>query len=260
MRRPTVIMKNVSPIPLYYQMETLFRSKITSGEWPVGYKLPPEKDISKSYGLSVVTIKQSLAKLVADGLITRKRGKGTYVEKSLNEERYQPLEGSLNQAITSEVNSTSVKVFDYQFIRPHSKIAKTLELKENQNVLYFKRLHYYYNSQEPFSLTVNYIPEEIGRKINPTDIALYSIIYILKEKCSVNIGYAKQIIRAIIADNILAEKLSVNMGFPILKLERTVYSVNEEPVEYLDIFYRGDKYIFLAELTYNPKEHDQNII
>jgi GntR family transcriptional regulator len=67
------------PIPLYYQLETVFRNKIASGEWSVGSKIPNELELSKNYGVSVMTIKQALATLVTEGIISRKRGSGTFV-------------------------------------------------------------------------------------------------------------------------------------------------------------------------------------
>jgi GntR family transcriptional regulator len=251
---------NTSPIPLYYQLETILRSRIASGDWPIGYRLPNESDIAQQYGLSVVTVKRSLSKLASDGLISRKRGKGTYVEDLMKNERFQPLEGSLNKAIASEVSSTTVKVFDYELIHPQPEVTNALALKNNQRVLCYKRLHHYCNSKEPFSLSVNYVKEDVGRKINPEDIAKYLLITILKKRCSIEIGYARQIMRAMVADYYLADKLTVNMGFPILKVERILYSLNEGPIAFVNNFYRGDRYVFRADLTYETNNDNMNLV
>lgn len=242
----------VGPIPLYYQLETILRSRIVLGEWSAGQKIPTEVEIAEKYGVSVVTVKQSLAALVADGLISRKRGKGTYVERTEQGERFQPLIGSLTKAVVSEVGATEVKVFDFQIGRSSIDVAKHLLIENGKRVLSFKRLHYYHSS-EPFSFTINYIKEDIGKMITAKDVAESSVFALLRGKCAVNIGCARQIIRAMVADDYLAKQLSVNMGFPILKIERMVYDIYQETVQYVEIFYRADRYIFRAELTLDEK-------
>jgi GntR family transcriptional regulator len=236
-----------SPIPLYYQLETIFRSQIALGEWPVGSKIPTEVEIAKKYAVSIITVKQSLANLVADGIISRKRGKGTYVERPVQGERFEPLEGSLTKAVVSEVGSTRVKVFDFHVTSPPAKVVEKLKLCDDQNVVTFKRLHYY-NFPGPFSYTVNYIREDFGSKITAKDVAVSSVIMLLKDKCKVKIGCAKQVMKAIIADDQVAKHLSINIGFPILKIERVVYSIDKQTIQYVEMFYRGDRFVFRAEL------------
>ena len=68
-----------SPIPLYYQLREQIRDNILSGKWEYGKELPSELRICETLGLSRATVKQAMDELVREGLITRKRGKGTFV-------------------------------------------------------------------------------------------------------------------------------------------------------------------------------------
>ena len=240
-------------IPLYYQLETVFRSKIASGEWAVGSKIPNEIELAKKYGVSIVTVKQSLSTLVAEGLISRKRGSGTYVEDTTEGDILHPLEGSLTQAIGGMMASTSMRVFDYKFINPPKKIADTLKIDINDKILYFKRL-YYFNSTSPFSLTVHHVREEIGRYVSEEELGKMPVTVLIDEKCVAKVGHAMQIMKASIADDYLADLFSVNIGFPILRVERTVFSMQETPLQYVDIYYRADKYVFRADLKFLRKE------
>ena len=44
-------------VPLYYQLATLLRQKIISGEYAPGDQLPTEADLVKSYGVSRITVR-----------------------------------------------------------------------------------------------------------------------------------------------------------------------------------------------------------
>ena len=238
-----------SPIPLYYQLETVFRNKIASGEWPVGSKMPNEIELAKNYGVSIMTVKQALSMLVTEGIISRKRGVGTYVEEKANGDVLHPLEGSFKQAIGGMMASTAMKVLDYNIITPPKHIADKLKITIDNNMLCFKRL-YFFNSSSPFCLTVHYIKEEIGQYVRKEDLKKSPVTVLIDEKSPVRVGYAKQIMRASIADDYLSGLFEVNIGFPMLKVERTVYSTKNEPLQYVDIYYRADKYVFRAELKF----------
>ncbi len=74
-------------ILLYHQVEEFIRQRIQSGEWPKGFQLPSEADLSKAFDVSRATIRQSLFNLVQRGLLERKHGTGTYVLHTAEKER-----------------------------------------------------------------------------------------------------------------------------------------------------------------------------
>lgn len=64
---------------LYLQLARLFRSKIVTGEWPVGQSIPTVEELQTLHGVSRTTVRMAVHSLVTDGLLeTRKRG-GTRV-------------------------------------------------------------------------------------------------------------------------------------------------------------------------------------
>lgn len=68
-----------SPIPVYHQIADDIISRITSGEWEVGGKLPSEAEFSEAYQVSRVTLRQALATLEDQGIISRQRAKGAFL-------------------------------------------------------------------------------------------------------------------------------------------------------------------------------------
>ncbi len=59
-------------------VETI-KEKIANNEWQPGYKIPPERELEKTFGLSRLTISKGLANLASEGLVVRKQGQGTFV-------------------------------------------------------------------------------------------------------------------------------------------------------------------------------------
>ncbi len=58
------------------------RARITSGEWPVGTRIPPEPALVELLGVGRNTVREAVQSLVHAGLVERRQGSGTYVLSS----------------------------------------------------------------------------------------------------------------------------------------------------------------------------------
>lgn len=65
--------------PIYLQIHDLLVARLARGEWSPGEPLPSELSLAYEYNASVGTLRKALDIMVADGLIVRRRGKGTFV-------------------------------------------------------------------------------------------------------------------------------------------------------------------------------------
>ena len=70
-----------NPKPLYAQLEDILRASIVNGEWEVNHAIPSENELSKTYGLSRMTVRSVITLLVKEGLLYRVQGKGTFVSQ-----------------------------------------------------------------------------------------------------------------------------------------------------------------------------------
>src|SRR5262244_1320708 len=97
-------------IPLYYQLENILREKIMSGVFAAGARLPTEVELIRLYGVGRITVRQALAALAKDGLIERRRRRGTFVtERKTRRRPFQErvdLTGSLDEIIAAEAGAT----------------------------------------------------------------------------------------------------------------------------------------------------------
>lgn len=79
---PDAAIDRASPVPFYFQLAELLEKEIASGRWEPGARLPSEGDLCAWYRLSRTTIRQALARLEQEGLVSREKGRGTFVSDS----------------------------------------------------------------------------------------------------------------------------------------------------------------------------------
>ena len=72
--------KKKTVIPIYRQVIKHIQADIKKGVLVAGHKLPPEPELAELYGVSRVTIRKTLTQLANEGLVERRKGKGTFVK------------------------------------------------------------------------------------------------------------------------------------------------------------------------------------
>ena len=68
----------------YGWLASTLRARITLGEWVPGTALPPESLLAKEYGVALGTLRQAIALLVAESLLERRHGRGTFVRAGVD--------------------------------------------------------------------------------------------------------------------------------------------------------------------------------
>ena len=74
---------------------------IISGEWPVGTRLPSEKDLAEQFGVSRVPIREALQRLRAIGVVRSLQGSGSFVCGNSPLSRMEPLPATLQSRLST---------------------------------------------------------------------------------------------------------------------------------------------------------------
>ena len=74
--------RNTGALPKYIQLSELIIRDIDAGRLLDGERLPPEREMARSLGTSIGTLRKALADLETKGLLRRVHGSGNYVQKS----------------------------------------------------------------------------------------------------------------------------------------------------------------------------------
>lgn len=231
-------------IPLYYQLETILRKKITSGDYSPEISLPSEDALAKEYEVSRITVRQALSSLEKDGLVIRQRGRGTFVSDKADLLELPRFTGSIEDLVLMG-KRTETRVIESAWIDPPDNIRIRLKVKD-EKVLRLEKVR---NIEGvPFSHVFNYLPLKIGKKVPMDLVKAKPMLMILEDDLGVRATEADQTVEATIADAEVASLLDIRAGDPLLKAERTVYDVKGNPVEYVSVMYRADKYAFTMKL------------
>ena len=106
------------PIPYYYQLMQLLSEEIQSGSRPADALIPSEHELCALYGVSRTVVRQALGELVADGLLYRVKGKGTYVTRRKLEEKFIQRSDGFYREMTNRGFAVSSTVLDQRRMAP----------------------------------------------------------------------------------------------------------------------------------------------
>ena len=126
------------------------------------------------------------------------------------------------------------------------QIAQRLQVEEGEELTYLERLRL--ADGEPMSVEESYLGHRYCLDVLMNDYSKNPLREILEQDYGIRLVNAKQVIRAIQASDKLAELLDIPLNSAMLFLERVSYAQNAVPVEFLRIYYRGDRYSLYNEL------------
>jgi GntR family transcriptional regulator len=162
--------------PLYEQVASEARTRIARGDWSEGDRLPSERELSIEYGVSRATLRQALDALENGGLITRHRGRGTFVAGGRPQ---LPLIGafSISDAMRAMGVEMVTRVVDVRVAEADRSLAADLACMPGDDVVSIQRLRY--GDDEPLVLDSVQLRAELFPGLPEADFerrALYEII------------------------------------------------------------------------------------
>jgi GntR family transcriptional regulator len=125
----------------YEEIADDLRRQIEAGTWGPGDRLPSEEDLRQEYGKGMPTIRQALAELLAEGLIDKQHGRGTFVRTPRSRvyrtnERHQWEKDraresqDVREKTGATEHDTGLTVTDLVFSAKYRDIEATAELAE----------------------------------------------------------------------------------------------------------------------------------
>jgi len=236
-----------SHIPYYIQLIGVLKKKIISGEWQAGDQIPSEPELCESYGVSRTVVRQALREIELDGLISRRKGKGTFVaEPKISESLAQKLTG-FYQDMVERGHSINSQVLHHKVVPANKKVARYLGIEPGVSVIDIKRLRYV--EDEPIVIVSSYLPHELCLSLAEADLTNQSLYAFLEKECEITIAYGRRSIEAVPANQTEAKLLQIEVGAPLILLDSVSYLEDDTPIEYYHAVHRGDRSKFEVELV-----------
>jgi GntR family transcriptional regulator len=235
-----------SPIPLYYQLKARIEENIETGLWKPGDRVPSESEFERQFGISRTTVRQALGSLVNQGMLTRVRGKGTFVAQPRINQHLLWLT-SFTQDMQARGKKPGARVLQIDVLLAPPQIAKPLLLSLSEKVIAIKRLRLADNL--PMAVETSFLIYDLHKDLLDQDLAQNSLYGLLTKKLNCVPTRAHQEMEAIACPMPEAGLLGVRKGTPVLHIHRTTYDQVGKPFEQVESFYRGDRYVFQVELS-----------
>jgi GntR family transcriptional regulator len=233
--------------PLYQQIKALITQGLESGEWKPGEMIPSEVELAARYKVSQGTVRKAIDELAADNLLVRRQGKGTFVATH-NEDRVQfrflrllPEDGDLHPHVS--------RLLECRRLRAPAEIARQLDLKPADPVVCIKRLLQFDGETTVFDEI--WLPGAVFRGLTGERLADYKgpLYAMFEAEFGTRMIRASEKIRAVGADETVAELLGVAIGSPLLSVERVSYTYGDRPVEVRRGWYVTNGYYYQNDLS-----------
>jgi GntR family transcriptional regulator len=234
-----------SQTPYYRQLYEILRDDLISGKWHPGERMPSESELIEQYGVSRITVRQSLDMLVKEGRVYRRRGRGTFAAIPTIEQGLTRII-SFTEDMEQRGLHPGTRILSSRLEPATEAIAKRLDLAPGSELAVLERLRL--ADDEPMSLEISHLDHTLCPGILDGDYAQTPLHEALRDQADIRLVRANQSIHAIAANRELAGILSVAVRAPLFYIERVSYSQYGAPVEYLQIYHRGDRYVLYNEL------------
>ncbi len=223
--------------PLYYQIRENIRSMITGNAYPPNSMIPTEAELCTIYGVSRITVRRAILDLVNEGLLTRGKGKGTFVSETYGLTSMNGVQGfsqelmGLNMRPSAQLLSCKIRTAD-------PALRRALDLEEGDKVVTISRLRLV--NHEPCMVEVMNFPYALVPGIEKEDLS-QSIYHLLKGKYNQEVVRAKDILEPIIIGEYESQLLQLGDLTAGMRSNRIGYDAKQRPIEYSTHIIHGKK-------------------
>lgn len=230
------------------------KNRILQGEFADDMRLPTEAELAKQHKLSRQTVRRAYQDLVYEGVVHRIPGRGTFV--SSGGHRYLRQFGSIDDLMALSVDTDLIVS---EPLHRQIEISAASRLQLEGDVVYslgFERIH----EGDIFCHTEVYVPPEIGKQLEAIPELSergartpMTVIGFIDKRPGNPIAEASQSISAGVADEASAERLGVDVGGPLLRVDRLYYDSLGLPVELAISLFSPRHYSYRVRLRRTSK-------
>lgn len=217
--------KHNSSVPLYKQVVQLLSDQITSDALRPGDRIPSEAELIEHFGVSRITIRNAIAELVEEGILTRSQGKGTFVAAPKSSYDANDVTGFTRSCLLSG-KTPSTKVISIERAFPTQKQIDFFKIQSNDMVIASKRLRYV--DDEPTQIEINHYHPRLSFLINENLEG--SLFELFKSKLGIEIVNSQRTLEICFATKDEMNLLNLKKNTPLLLFRDVQVDKNSEPL------------------------------
>ncbi len=227
------------PVPFYFQIADLLEREIVTGRWEPGLRLPSELDICSHFGVSRTTLRQALSRLEQEGLVSRHKGRGTFVETSRPHSWLLQSSGGffedeverMGRRVTSRVRRVEPGPLPAwacdALALPTGSVGLTIERVRSIDGLVAMYV-------------INHLPEQYADAVLSLgeDESLYRR---LRERYGLIAAGGRRVVESLPSEELLAKLLDVPLRTPLLFVESVTWNGTGSPFDCYQTWLRTDR-------------------
>jgi GntR family transcriptional regulator len=236
---PTVSIDRSSPVPFYFQLAELLEEEIVSGRWEPGTRVPSENELCARYGLSRTTIRQALARLEQEGLVSREKGRGTFVSDSRPRSwLIQSTEGFFHDEFLRAGREVTSRVLRLEQAELPRWATDALALPSGSRGVIVERVRSVDGLVALY--VVNCLPEFAADAVAGLD-PNESLYQRLAEQGGIGVVGGSRSLEAVVAGPKLAQLLEVDAGAALAYIQSVTWDETDRPIDCYRAWLRTDR-------------------
>lgn len=233
-------LNNDAPLPLYHQLADILMSDIRSGRYPVGTRIPAETALAARYGIGRPTARQAVDVLVRKGMVTRRRGSGTFVMEQRDEVDLFSLAGT-----SSAFSAVDIPV-QSRLVEPVR--LKTLPPDDPDNPFSSGRAYTLLRltsaQGRPVLLERFFLDADLFRGIETMDLENRSLSRIVSDRFYMVPERGRQTFQVIPLSSTLSKLLALKINDPVLLVRRYLDFSQADNAVYSELHCPTDRFVF----------------
>lgn len=229
--------------PAYRALADQLRREVQEHRYRGGRRLPTEAELSSTLGLSRQTVRRAFQELVAEGVVYRVPGRGTFACDGM----YLRPATSIEDLLTIAAD-TELEIVEPPTVRIDLDAAGRLRLATDHVVsVTFRRFH----GGRPFCVTTAYVPTPLGQGLfDVAELARVrvrqrmTVLSVVQSLAGTAIASADQSITAVPAPSRLCGEIDVDAGAPVLRIDRVYADGEGQLLELAVNHFNPDRYSY----------------
>jgi GntR family transcriptional regulator len=214
---------------------------------PVDTRLPPERQLAAHFQVSLMTVRQALAELAAEGWVERVPGRGTFVRRPRVE--MGPSLTSFTEDMRRRRLTPSSRLIGFDTVPADERVAAELDAAAGSDVVVVERLRF--ADGEPMCHELAYLPVQLRAILESAN--LENSIHEVLAEAGVVLTSAVRRVRAVVAPARECRLLDLQPDSPALEITDTFYDARNRPMQNARSRYRFDRYEVVSTLNRQPE-------
>jgi GntR family transcriptional regulator len=226
-------------------IEERLTERIESSVIGLGERLPSERELAESFGVSRMTVRQALASLESRGLLERGVGRGTFLRRAKIEHDLMRVAG-FSEVVERQGLEPGARVLSVDERLAPADVARALGLGEGALVVRVERVRL--GGGVPLALEDSWIPTDRFPAFTSHDLG-GSLYELMRDEYGLEPVHAVERLEPVIARRHEARALEIAERAPLMLVERTASAADETVVEFARDRWRGDRVHFTIQVS-----------